>query len=335
MITAFAAKQPKGKLEPFQYDPGPLGDGEVEIKVEYCGLCHSDLSMLDNEWGQSQYPLVPGHEVIGTVAALGAHVKNLKAGQRVGLGWYSHSDLTCEQCMSGDLNLCPNAEATIVGRYGGFADKVRAHHEWVIPLPDELDPKTSGPMFCGGITVFNPLVQLGIKPTDHVGVIGIGGLGHLAIQFLNAWGCEVTAFTTSDSKRAEAQTLGAHNVINSRAKDALSNLGKRFDMILVTASADLDWSAYLQTLRPRGHLHFVGVVPSPIATHVFPLLSNQLTISGSPLGSPATTTKMLDFAARHKIAPVTEFYPMSKINDAFDHLRAGKARYRIVLEAGC
>jgi uncharacterized zinc-type alcohol dehydrogenase-like protein len=333
MITAYAAKQAKGKLEPFQYDPGALGDDQVEIKVEYCGICHSDLSMIDNEWGQSEYPLVAGHEVIGTIGATGAHVKHLKVGQRVGLGWYSHSDLSCEQCMAGDLNLCPNAESTISTR-GGFADKVRAHHEWVLPLPQNLDPKTSGPLFCGGITVFNPIVQNGIKPTDHVGVIGIGGLGHLALQFLNAWGCEVTAFTTSDNKKAEAQKLGAHNVVNTHAKDALANLGKRFDMMLVTANADLDWSAYLNTLRPRGHLHFVGVAPSPVCTHVFPLLSGQLCISGSPLGSPATTTKMLDFAARHKIAPITEHFPMSKINDAFDHLRAGKARYRIVLQAG-
>ena len=333
MITAYAAKQAKAKLEPSQYDPGKLGDDEVEIKVEYCGLCHSDLSMIDNEWGNAVYPLIGGHEVIGTIAALGSHVKHLKTGQRVGLGWYSHSDLTCEQCMAGDLNLCPNAESTISTR-GGFADRVRGHHEWVIPLPENLDPKTSGPMFCGGITVFNPIVQNDIKPTDHVAVIGIGGLGHLALQFLNAWGCEVTAFTTNDSKKAEAQKMGAHNVVNSRAKDALTNLGKRFDMILVTANADLDWPAYINTLRPRGHLHFVGVAPSPVCSHVFPLISTQLSISGSPLGSPATITKMLDFAARHKIAPITEFFPMSKVNDALDHLRAGKARYRIVLEAG-
>jgi len=334
MITAHAAKQAKAKLEPFQYDPGKLDDDEVEIKVEYCGLCHSDISMIDNEWGMSKYPLVPGHEVIGTVAAAGAHVKHLKAGQRVGLGWYSHSDMHCDQCMAGDLNLCPNAEATIVGRYGGFADNVRAHQEWVFPMPQNLDPKTSGPMFCGGITVFNPIVQNDIKPTDHVAVVGIGGLGHLALQFLNAWGCEVTAFTTSDNKKAEAQKLGAHNVVNTRAKDALSNLGKRFDMILVAANADLDWKSYIDTLRPRGRLHFVGVAPSPVCTPVFPLISGQLAISGSPLGSPATTTKMLEFAARHKIAPVTEFFPMTKVNDALDHLRAGKARYRIVLEAG-
>src|SRR5262249_21528646 len=153
----------------------------------------------------SKYPLVPGHEVIGTIAAAGSHVKTLKVGQRVGLGWYSHSDLCCQQCMSGDLNLCPSAEATIVGLHGGFADKVRAHTEGGLPLPGNLDPKTSGPMFCGGITVFNPIVQNGIEPTDHVAVIGIGGLGHIALQFLNAWGCEVTAFTTSDDKKAEAQ----------------------------------------------------------------------------------------------------------------------------------
>jgi len=159
MIRAYAAREKGGKLEPFDYDPGILADEDVEIAVEYCGICHSDLSMLDNDWGLTTYPFVPGHEVVGTIAALGAKVKELNLGQRVGLGWFSRSCSTCETCMSGDQNLCATAEGTIVGRHGGFAEKVRAHHSWLVPLPDQLDAAKAGPLFCGGITVFNPIVQ--------------------------------------------------------------------------------------------------------------------------------------------------------------------------------
>lgn len=333
MIRAYASHEPKGEFKPFQFEPGPLAAEELEIGVEYCGVCHSDLSMLDNEWGISQYPLVPGHEVVGTITACGEQVKDLQVGQRVGLGWYSHSCGICQQCMSGDHNLCPTVESTIVGRFGGFADRIRAHREWALPLPEKLDPATSGPLFCGGITVFNPLVQLNVHPTDHVGVVGIGGLGHLALQFLHAWGCEVTAFTTSDDKQREAEKLGANHVVNTRKAGALEALGARFDVILVAANADLDWPAYVNTLRPRGRLHFVGVPPSPISVPAFPLIGGQRSITATPLGSPATTAKMLDFSARHGVAPIVEMFPMSKVNEAMERLRSGKTRYRIVLEA--
>jgi uncharacterized zinc-type alcohol dehydrogenase-like protein len=202
MINAYAAFEAGGKLNPYQYDPGPLSDADVEINVEHCGICHSDLSMINNEWGMTEYPIVPGHEVIGTIAARGDSVKHLKIGQRVGLGWHSSYCMTCHQCMDGDHNLCSTAAGTIVGRHGGFADKVRAHAASVVLLPEGLDPVNAGPLFCGGITVFNPLVQFDIPPTAKVGVIGIGGLGHIALQFLNAWGCEVTAFTSSESKKS-------------------------------------------------------------------------------------------------------------------------------------
>ena len=182
-IHAFAAKEAGGALEPFEYDAGPLGRDEVEIDVTSCGICHSDLSMIDNEWGMTEFPLVPGHEVAGTIAAIGDGVEHLRVGQVVGLGWSSGCCMTCDQCMSGDHNLCGKNEGTIVGRHGGFADKVRCDKAWAIPLPDGVDPKKAGPLFCGGLTVFNPIVQFDVKPTHRVGVIGIGGLGHLALQF--------------------------------------------------------------------------------------------------------------------------------------------------------
>jgi uncharacterized zinc-type alcohol dehydrogenase-like protein len=299
MVKAYAAHTPGGELKPFEYTLGTLGEEEVDINVEYCGICHSDLSMLNNDWGITTYPFVPGHEVVGTVAALGSHVKNFQVGQRVGLGWFSQSCMVCEWCMSGNHNLCLTAAGTIVGRHGGFADTVRAHRAWIAPVPEALDPAKVGPLFCGGITVFNPIVQLNIKPTDRVGVIGIGGLGHMALRFLRAWGCDVTAFSTSPDKEAEAREMGATHFVNSRDSSALQAVESSFDLVLSTVNADLDWGTYLATLRPKGRLHFVGVVPNPVSSQIFPMILGQKSISGSPLGSPATVEKMLDFAARH------------------------------------
>lgn len=332
MIQAYAVKKSKGRLERFEYDPGPLGDGQVEIGVIACGLCHSDLSMVNDEWGNSEYPLVPGHEVVGRITQAGANVKHLKPGDTVGLGWFSGSCMICNQCMGGNHNLCPNGEQTIVGRHGGFADKVRCQAEWATPLPAGLDVKKAGPLFCGGITVFNPIVQFDLKPTQRVGVIGIGGLGHLALQFLSKWGCEVTAFTSSDDKRDQAKQMGAHRVVNSRNPAQLKKITGALDFILSTVAADLDWGSYLSTLAPMGRLHAVGVIPSPISVAAFMLIENQRSLSGSPLGSPATVRTMLDFCVRHGIEPVVEYFPMSRVNDALAHLAAGKARYRIVLE---
>jgi uncharacterized zinc-type alcohol dehydrogenase-like protein len=324
-----AAGQP---LTPFEFDPGPLGGEQVEIKVSHCGICHSDLSMLDNEWGFSTYPFVPGHEVVGTIVAAGDRVKRVKVGERVGLGWFSASCLHCPQCLAGDHNLCATVEQTMVGRFGGFADRVRCDWLWATPLPPAIDAAKAGPLFCGGITVFNPIVQCGVQPTQRVGVIGIGGLGHMALQFLNKWGCEVVAFTSSDAKRQDALKFGAHDTVNSRDSAQLQKLVGSLDFILVTANANLDWNAILATLAPKGRLHVVGAVPEPIPVPAFTLLSGQKTISGSPLGSPATTAKMLTFCARHGIAPAIEKFPMSRVNEALEHLRAGKARYRVVLE---
>ncbi len=334
MIQAYAVHEPGGKLQRFEYDPGDLAPGQVEIDVLACGICHSDLAMIENQWEMTAYPLVPGHEVVGTVAAVGEGVTNVAVGDMVGLGWYSGSCLTCRQCMSGDHNLCAGNEGTIVGRHGGFADTVRCQAEWAIPLPQGVDAAKAGPLFCGGITVFNPIVQFGVRPTDRVGVIGIGGLGHLALQFLAKWGCEVTAFTSTDAKADEAREMGAHHVVNSRDAAQLEAVAGSFDLILSTVNVDLDWNSFLVALGPRGRLHSVGAVPSPIPVPAFSVIPGQKSVSGSPLGSPATTAMMLEFCARHGIEAVTEHFPMSEVNEALDHLRAGKARYRIVLEKG-
>jgi len=331
-IKAFAAVEPGKPLEEFEFKPGPLGDEEVEIKVRYCGICHSDLSMIRNEWGITQYPLVAGHEIIGEVVETGKNAKRLKPGDLVGVGWDAESCFSCKQCLAGDQHLCPNAVGTIVGHRGGFAERVRCHWAWAFPLPAGIDPATAGPLFCGGITVFSPILLHEIMPTAKVAVIGIGGLGHMALRFLNRWGCEVTAFTSSEGKREEALRLGAHHAVNSRDPSAIGKLAGAFDFILSTVNVPLDWPAVIAALAPKGRLHFVGALLNPMPTPIMPLIMGQREISASPTGNIDTIAKMLDFAARHQIAPVVEQFPMSRINDAFAHLSEGKARYRIVLE---
>jgi uncharacterized zinc-type alcohol dehydrogenase-like protein len=332
VIKAYAAHEAGGRLEPFEYDPGVLGREQVEIDVTTCGICHSDLSMWQNHWQMAEYPLVPGHEVIGRVAAVGDAVSHLEVGATVGLGWFSGSCMTCSHCMAGDHNLCGGTEGTIVGRHGGFADKVRCKAEWAIPLPEGLDASKAGPLFCGGITVFNPIVQFGVRPTDRVGVIGIGGLGHMALQFLRAWGCDVTAFTSSASKREQALEMGAHSVVDSRDASQLEAIAGSLSFILSTVNVDLEWESYFAALAPRGRLHTVGAVPSPVPAAAFPMIVGQKSFSGSPLGSPATTATMLEFCARHGIEAVTEHFPMDQVNEAMAHLADGKARYRVVLD---
>jgi uncharacterized zinc-type alcohol dehydrogenase-like protein len=205
-IRAWAAQEARGRLEPFEYEAGPLGAEEIEIAVESCGVCHSDLSVLDNEWGNSQFPYVPGHEVINQMTAVGSHARGVKPGQRVGVGWTAGSCMHCRSCLSRDQHLCAQAQATIIGHYGGFAERVRSHWAWAVPIPEGLSAADAGPLLCGGITVFNPLMQFDVRPTDRVGVVGMGGLGHIALRFARAWGCQVTAFTSSPSKFDEARS---------------------------------------------------------------------------------------------------------------------------------
>jgi uncharacterized zinc-type alcohol dehydrogenase-like protein len=313
-------------------DLGPLGVEEVEVAVEHCGLCHSDLSVLNNDWGISQYPAILGHEIVGHVAALGPSSKGLKVGQRVGVGWFSGSDMHCRQCLSGNQHLCPSAQATIIGHRGGFASHIRAHWAWVFPLPENLNFAEAGPLLCGGVTVFNPLAMYG-KPTDRVGVIGIGGLGHMAVKFAAAYGCHVTAFTASQSKFDEARGFGANQAVSTKDSAAIKKIAGSIDLLISTVNVPLDWDTILNTLAPNGRLHVVGAVLEPIPVQAFSLILAQRCISGSPTGSPVAIATMLDFAARHNIAPQTEHFPMSQINEAFARLQSGKARYRIVLDA--
>lgn len=331
-VKAYAANEVAGKLVTFSYELPDIGGEEVDVKVHYCGICHSDLSMLNNEWGMTTYPFVPGHEIIGEVVAVGKNVKNIKTGDLVGIGWNSSSCMHCEQCMNGSHHLCHSLEGTIVGRHGGFADMVRCHWSWAILLPEGIDTQKAGPLLCGGITVFNPIILAGVKPTDKVGVIGIGGLGHMALKFLNKWGCEVVAFSSNPDKKEQILAMGATKVINSRDPKELESIAGSLNFILNTTNVKLDWNSYLSTLAPKGRLHTVGAVLEPMEIPAFSLIMGEKSVAGSPLGSPALTRTMLEFCVRHAIYPTVEEFPMEQVNEAMAHLEAGKARYRIVLK---
>lgn len=332
LINAWVAKSAKQKMILQDIDLGPLGAEEVHVRVEHCGLCHSDLSVWNNDWGVSQFPAILGHEVVGTVVEVGSSTKGIKVGQRVGVGWNANSCMHCRCCKSGDQHLCKQAQPTIVGHSGGFASHVRAHWAWAIPLPDQIDYTNAGPLLCGGITVYNPLA-LFANPTSRVGIVGIGGLGHLGVKFAAAFGCEVTAFTSNESKFDEARKFGAHQVVSSLDSDTIKKMSGRFDLLIITVNVPLDWDSLIASLAPKGRIHFVGAVLEPIPLTVMPFILGQSSLSGSPTGSPVAMETMLEFASRHRITPQTEHFPMSQINEAFERLESGKARYRIILDA--
>jgi len=330
-IKGLAAHAAGAELLPFRYDPGELGPQEVEIAISHCGICHSDLHLISNDWGMSQYPFIPGHEIVGTVSALGARVRGLEVGQRVGLGWQSNSCGICEWCTRGMENLCLESEGTCVHRHGGYADRVRANARFVIPIPEALESVNAAPLLCGGITVYTPLRTHGVNPSSRVGIVGIGGLGHIAIQFARVFGAEVTAFSTTATKEEEARALGAHNFVNTRESKAMKEVAGTLDFVLNTANADQDWGVFVQALRPTGTLCFVGVPPSPVSLAAFPLIAGLRSITGSPIGSPHQLREMLDVAARHGVKAQIESFPMAKANAAIDKVKKNKVRYRAVL----
>jgi len=334
-VKAWAAHERNGKLQPFTFELPPITEDEVEVVVDHCGICHTDIGMINNELGLTAYPLVPGHEITGRIVALGeiASNKALRIGQKVGVGWNKSSCGYCDPCLKGQQNLCTSLQATILGNHGGWAERVRAHWIWTLPIPDKLNTFDAGPLMCAGITVFAPLLEFGVRPTDHIGIIGIGGLGHLAVQFASAWGARVTAFSSSPSKQDDIKHLGAHHVVSSRDSTEWDNLKGKLDFILVTVTAPLDWGKIISLLAPNGRLHFVGIITEPIPVSIMSLLIPQGSLSSSPGGSRHIMDKMLRFAALHNISPVTEHWPMSQVNEAIAHIESGKATYRVILDA--
>lgn len=330
-IHGLAAHAAGAHLLPYKYDPGELQPNEVEIKISHCGVCHSDIHLIDNDFGFSKYPFIPGHEIVGTVVAVGSHVLDRTTGERVGVGWQSDSCGICEWCRQGDEHLCAKAQPTCVGRNGGYADRIRVNSRFAIPVPAVLESENVAPLLCAGITVYSPLRNHGVRPSSRVGVIGIGGLGHLGIQFAKAFGAEVTAFSTSKDKEAEARELGAHHFLNTRDTGALKKVAGSFDFLLSTVSADQDWQGYINALRPKGVLCVVGIAPSPLQIQAFSLIGGQRAVSGSPSGSPRDLHEMLDIAARHGVKAITERFAMSKANDAVARVKKNQVRYRAVL----
>jgi alcohol/geraniol dehydrogenase (NADP+) len=330
-IHGLAAHAAGAQLLPYKYDAGELGENEVEIKISHCGICHSDVHLINNDWGMSKYPFIPGHEIVGTVTAVGGAVRDRQIGERVGVGWQADSCGVCEYCRQGDEHLCAQSQPTCVGRNGGYADAIRVNSRFAVPVPEQLESENVAPLLCAGITVYAPLRNHGVRPSSRVGVIGIGGLGHLGLQFAKAFGAEVTAFSTSKDKEEEAKSMGAHHFVNTRDTATLKKMTGEFDLLLSTVSADQDWQAYINALRPKGTLCVVGVPPSPLQIQAFSLIGGQKSLSGSPTGSPRDLHEMLDVAARHNVKAITERFPMAKANDAVDKVKKNQVRYRAVL----
>lgn len=330
-IHGLAVHAAGAHLLPYKYDAGKLGEYEVEVRISHCGVCHSDVHLIDNDWGFSKYPFIPGHEIVGTVTHVGSKVKGRTVGERVGIGWQADSCGICEWCRTGNEHLCPQSQPTCVGRNGGYADAIRVNWKFAVPVPEVLESENVAPLLCGGITVYSPLRNLGVRPSSRVGIIGIGGLGHLGLQFARAFGADVTAFSTSKDKEAEAKTLGAHHFVNTRETNAMKKIAGSFDVLISTVNADQDWGGYVSALRPKGTLCMVGVPPSPMALQAFALVGGQKSVCGSPTGSPTDLAEMLDVAARHNVKAVTERFAMDKANEAVAKVKKNQVRYRAVL----
>jgi len=331
-ISAWAAHKARGPLEPFRYEAAALGAWDVELDISHCGICHSDLHLINDDWGASRYPLVPGHEIVGSVARLGASVKHLKAGQRVGVGWQRSACGECEYCRRGDDNLCEKSQATCLGHHGGFAEHIVTDSRFAFPIPEALDSAHAAPLLCAGVTVYSPLKRGGAAPGRRVGVLGIGGLGHLALQFAAAMGATVTALSSSAAKAEDARRFGAGEVLVTTDEGAMNRARRSLDFILSTVSADLPWSDYLQLLAPNGTLCFVGVAPAPLNITLGALIGGQKSVTGSNIGGRTMMNDMLAFAAAHKVAPRIEPKPMAEVNAALKRVADNLARYRMVLE---
>ncbi len=331
-FTAYAALQPQEKLQLWEYEPAPLKDSEIEIRVTHNGLCHTDIHMRDNDWGVSQFPLVAGHEVVGVVTEAGKDVTTLQKGDRVGLGWIRNSCRVCYHCLQGEENICKQGyTGLIVGNHGGFADQVRISADFTYKIPDALDSASAAPLLCAGITVYTPLRTYIKYPGMKVGIVGIGGLGHLAIKFARAMGAEVTAFSSSPDKETEAFDFGAHHFYQWETPESMKDLTSSLDLLLSTSSAELDWDLAFSLLANNGVLCFLGIPVSSINVPLIPLIFGQKSVVGSVVGGRRFMQEMLDFAAINQIKPLLETMPLSQVNEAMDQVLAGKARYRIVL----
>jgi alcohol/geraniol dehydrogenase (NADP+) len=330
-INALAALEKGAPLQPFSFQSAPLQAFDCAIKVLTCGICHSDIHMIHGDWGISRYPLVPGHEVIGEVVEVGSHVTHLHTGDRVGVGWQQASCMHCLDCLRGNHNLCDQAEGLIVDGYGGFADYMVVDSRFAFMLPQGISTEYAGPILCGGVTVYAGLRNAGMTSGQNIGVIGIGGLGHLAIQFASRLGNRVTAFTTSADKAEFATQLGAHEAIFVPAGGSPPLPIHKLNIIINTANQSLDWLGYVNTLDSNGTFVFVGLPSEPLTIPIPPLASKQRRIMGSEIGSPAMIMEMLQIVDKFGLEPMIETFPLDQANAALQNVRDNKVRYRAVL----
>lgn len=330
-INALAAHQKGDSLKPYSFDAGEVQNYDCSIKVLACGICHSDLHVIDNDWGNSRYPVVAGHEVIGEVIELGSQVQHLKVGDRVGVGWQMSSCLQCPDCLKGNENLCNQNKGLIVDGYGGFADYLKIDSRFAFPIPAGIATEVAGPLLCGGITVYSALRHAGMSSGQEIGVIGIGGLGHMAVQFASKLGNKVTVFTTSQDKADFATQLGATHVVVVPPGQSPPAPTRLLDIIISTVPQSLDWAAYLEYLNSDGTFTMVGVPNDPINLPLWPLLTKRRRFMASPIGGRAMIIEMLSVADRFGIKPIVETFPLQQVNEAMQRVRDNKVRYRAVL----
>ncbi|KAJ1375666.1 Polyketide synthase, enoylreductase domain [Sesbania bispinosa] len=339
----WAARDTSGFLSPFHFSRRETGEKDVAFKVLYCGICHSDLHMLKNEWGASTYPLVPGHEIVGVVTEVGSKVQKFKVGDKVGVGYIVNSCRSCQNCDNSLENYCPRNTPTSGAKYidgtttyGGYSDSMVADENFVVGIPDGLPLDAAAPLLCAGITVYSPLRYYGLdKPGLHVGVVGLGGLGHMAVKFAKAFGAKVTVISTSPNKQKEAiQHLGADSFLISRDNDQMQAAMGTLDGIIDTVSANHPLLPLLGLLKSHGKLVMVGAPDKPMELPVFPLLLGRKIVAGSSVGGMKETQEMVDFAAEHNVKPDIEVVPIDYVNTALERLVKADVKYRFVIDIG-
>ena len=317
-----------------------LTEHDVQIEIIFCGICHSDLHMVQNEWGGTVYPIVPGHEIVGRVAQVGSAVSQFKSGDVVGVGCMVESDGTCRQCEEGFEQFCPNLTLTYNSpdkhlggvTYGGYSDSIVVDQRFVLRVPPNLSLAGVAPLLCAGITTYSPLRHWGVTAGKKVGVVGLGGLGHMGVKFAHAMGAHVVVFTTSPGKKEDALRLGADEVVVSRNAEEMQQHTGSFDFILDTVSANHDINAYLNLLARDGNLTLVGAPPKPLEVSAFSLIMGRHTLSGSNIGGIAETQEMLDFCGEHNITADVEVTPIQKVNEAYDRLLKSDVKYRFSID---
>src|SRR5580700_3424555 len=316
---------------------------DVQIDILFCGICHSDLHQVRNEWSgvmPTVYPCVPGHEIVGRVSKVGSAVSKFKPGDLAAVGCMVDSDGTCPECQAGLEQFCPNMSLTYnfpdkhLGgvTYGGYSDSIVVKEHFVLRVPANLDLGGAAPLLCAGITTYSPMRHWGVTKDKKVGIVGLGGLGHMGVKFAHALGAHVVVFTTSSHKKEDALRLGADEVVISRNADEMQKHSGSFDFILDAVSADHDINAYINVLRRDGTLTLVGAPEKPLAVPVFGLIMGRRSLSGSPIGGIAETQEMLDFCGRHNITADVEVIPIQKVNEAYERLLKSDVKYRFSID---